>query len=188
MIPHFKPLDVSTKISQEQPCSSIRDNHTTFLVKNTLFKEEVAWQPLRKLQNCSPSILETNLATVETERAKKTNEANHVANYLLGHSNEVLFVFLSLLVFEKLRVMSESADFHYIKSILFDITLDFSTTYDGKKTNNTSFECPSQWFQNTKRTALQLFQGLSHNLSFKKCIFYWKGYVTAPEKAAKLFS
>ena len=42
MIPHFKPLDVGSKISQEQPCSFIRDNHATFLVKNTLFKEEVA--------------------------------------------------------------------------------------------------------------------------------------------------
>ena len=58
MIPHFKPLDVDFKLSQEQPCSSIRDDQTTFLVKNTLFKEEVAWQPLRKLQCCSPSLLE----------------------------------------------------------------------------------------------------------------------------------
>ena len=42
MIPHFEGLDVGSKISQEQPCSFIRDDHTTFLVKNTLFKEEVA--------------------------------------------------------------------------------------------------------------------------------------------------
>ena len=42
MIPHFKGLDVGFKISQEQPCSFIRDDHATFLVKNTLFKEEVA--------------------------------------------------------------------------------------------------------------------------------------------------
>ena len=42
MIPHFKGLDVGSKISQEQPCSSIRDNHATFLVKDTLSKEEVA--------------------------------------------------------------------------------------------------------------------------------------------------
>ena len=41
MIPHFKPLDVCFKISQEQLCSSIRDDHATFLVKNTLSKEEV---------------------------------------------------------------------------------------------------------------------------------------------------
>ena len=41
MIPHFKGLDVGSKISQELPCSSVRDNHATFLVKNTLFKEEV---------------------------------------------------------------------------------------------------------------------------------------------------
>ena len=42
MIPHFKGLDVGSKISQEQLCSFIRDDHATFLVKNTLFKEEVA--------------------------------------------------------------------------------------------------------------------------------------------------
>ena len=42
MIPHFKGLDVGSKISQEQPCSCIWDDHATFLVKNTLFKEEVA--------------------------------------------------------------------------------------------------------------------------------------------------
>ena len=49
MIPHFKPLDVGSKISQEQSCSSIRDAHATFLVKSTLFKGEVAWQPLIEL-------------------------------------------------------------------------------------------------------------------------------------------
>ena len=42
MIPHFNGLDVTSKISQKQPCSSIREDHATFLVKNTLFKEEVA--------------------------------------------------------------------------------------------------------------------------------------------------
>ena len=42
MIPHFLALDVGVKICQEQLCSSIRDDHATFLVKNTLFKEEVA--------------------------------------------------------------------------------------------------------------------------------------------------
>ena len=42
MIPHFKPLDVASKISQEHLCSSIREDHATFLVKITLFKEEVA--------------------------------------------------------------------------------------------------------------------------------------------------
>ena len=42
MIPHLKALDVSFKISQEQLCSSVRDDHATFLVKNTLFEEEVA--------------------------------------------------------------------------------------------------------------------------------------------------
>ena len=61
----------------------------------------------------------------------------------LKNSYVALLVFLPPLVFEKLRVMSESADFHYIKSTLFDITLNFSTTNDGRKTNNTSFECPS---------------------------------------------
>ena len=42
MMPHFKGLDVGFSISQEQPCSSIRDDHATFLVENTLFKEEIA--------------------------------------------------------------------------------------------------------------------------------------------------
>ena len=41
MIPHLNALDVGVKICQEQLCSSIRDNHATFLVKITLFKEEV---------------------------------------------------------------------------------------------------------------------------------------------------
>ena len=57
MIPHFLALDVGLTISQAQLCSSIRDDYTTFLVKNTLFKEEVAWQLLKKLESCSPSIL-----------------------------------------------------------------------------------------------------------------------------------
>ena len=42
MIPHLEALDFYAKICQEQLCSSIRDDHATFLVKNTLFKEEVA--------------------------------------------------------------------------------------------------------------------------------------------------
>ena len=41
MIPHLKGLDVGFKMFQEQSCSSIREDHATFLVKNTLFKEEV---------------------------------------------------------------------------------------------------------------------------------------------------
>ena len=50
--------DVGLKISQAQLCSSIRDCHATFLVKNTIFKGEVAWQPLKELQICSSSILD----------------------------------------------------------------------------------------------------------------------------------
>ena len=42
MIPHFLAHDVGLKISQAQLCSSIKDEHATFHVKNTLFKEEVA--------------------------------------------------------------------------------------------------------------------------------------------------
>ena len=41
-------------------------------------------------------------------------------------------------------------------------------------TNNISFECPSQWFQNARRTALQLFQGLSRNLFLKSVFFTGK--------------
>ena len=58
MIPHFVALDVGSKISQAQLCSSIRGCHATFLLKNTLFKEEVAWQPLIEQEGCSPSMLE----------------------------------------------------------------------------------------------------------------------------------
>ena len=58
LIPHFLALDVGLKISQAQLCSSIRDCHATLLVKNTLFKEEVAWQPLKELQICYSSILD----------------------------------------------------------------------------------------------------------------------------------
>ena len=42
MILQFKGLDVGLKMSQEEPCSFIKDDHATFLVKTTLFKEEVA--------------------------------------------------------------------------------------------------------------------------------------------------
>ena len=58
MIPHFIALDVGFKISQAQVCTSFRGCHATFLVKKTLFKGEVAWQPLKELQSCSSSILE----------------------------------------------------------------------------------------------------------------------------------
>ena len=56
MIPHLKGLDVGVKICQEQLCSSIREDHATFLVKNTLFKEEVACQPLKELESCPPIV------------------------------------------------------------------------------------------------------------------------------------
>ena len=42
MIPYLKALDVGVKMCQRQLCSFIRDDHATFLVKNTLSKEEVA--------------------------------------------------------------------------------------------------------------------------------------------------
>ena len=42
MIPHLNALDAGIKIYQEQLCSSIRDDQTTFVIKNTLSKEEVA--------------------------------------------------------------------------------------------------------------------------------------------------
>ena len=40
MIPHFRSLGVSSKISQEQLCSSIRVDHATFLVKKYTFQRE----------------------------------------------------------------------------------------------------------------------------------------------------
>ena len=61
MIPHFLALDVGVKISQAQLCTSIRDCHATFLVKNTLFKGEVVWQPLREQQSSSPSMFELRI-------------------------------------------------------------------------------------------------------------------------------
>ena len=132
MIPQYKAQAVASKISQVQLCSSIRDYHATFLVKNTLFKEEVAWQPLRKLQSCSPSIL------IPPSKA-----------FIWG------IVCLSTIIgCGEIRVMSKSVNFHYIKSTLFDITLDFSTMDDGRKTNSTSFKCPTRWLQNTRRTAM----------------------------------
>ena len=103
------------------------------------------------------------------------------------HSYEVLFVFLPSLVVEKYRVMSKNVNFHYIKSTFFDITLNFSTTNDGKKTNNTSFECLSKRVKKTRRTVLQLSQGLSCYLFFKKCSFYKKGCMIVPNKATWLF-
>ena len=42
MILYLKALDVGAKICQEELQSSIWDDHATFLVKNILFKEEVA--------------------------------------------------------------------------------------------------------------------------------------------------
>ena len=58
IIPHILALDGGLKISQAQLCTFIRGCHATFLVKNTLFKGEVAWQPLKELQICSSSILD----------------------------------------------------------------------------------------------------------------------------------
>ena len=58
MIPHLLALDVGIKICQAQLCSSIRGCHATFFLKNTLFKGEVVWQPLREQQSCSPSMLD----------------------------------------------------------------------------------------------------------------------------------
>ena len=61
MIPYFVALDVGSKICQVQQYSSIRGCHTTFLLKSTLFKGEVAWQPLTERQGCSLCILEPHI-------------------------------------------------------------------------------------------------------------------------------
>ena len=61
IIPHFVALDVGYKICQEQLPSFIRGCHATFLLKNTLFKGEVAWQPQKEQQSCSPSLLEAHI-------------------------------------------------------------------------------------------------------------------------------
>ena len=61
MIPHFVALDVGFKMCQVQQYSSIRGCHTTFLLKSTLFKGEVAWQPLTERQGYSLFILEQHI-------------------------------------------------------------------------------------------------------------------------------
>ena len=104
-------------------------------------------------------------------------------NHKVGHSYEVLFVFLQSLVVEKLRIMSKNIHFRYIRLTFLDIITYHFQSYDSTKTNNTSYECPSEWFQNSGRTAFQLFQGLSRNLFFRKCIFYKKGGMNVPDRA-----
>ena len=61
MISHFVALDVGFKICQVQECSSIRSCHKTFLLKSTLFKGEVVWQPLTERQGFSLCILEPHI-------------------------------------------------------------------------------------------------------------------------------
>ena len=61
MIPHFVALDVGSKICQVQQYSFIKGCHTTFLLKSTLCKGEVAWQPLTERQGCSLYILELHI-------------------------------------------------------------------------------------------------------------------------------
>ena len=46
MISHFVALDVGYIICQVQLCNCIRGCYAIFLLKNTLFKQEVVWQPL----------------------------------------------------------------------------------------------------------------------------------------------
>ena len=82
--------------------------------------------------------------------------------------------------------MSKNVDFIQQKWTFYDTTTYILRSYDSRKTNNTSFECSSRWVQNTRRTAFLLYQGLSRNLFFKKCIFQEKGCVTAPDRATQL--
>ena len=150
MIPHFLALDVGVKISQAQLCTSIRDCHATFLVKNTLFKGEVAWQPLKELQISSSSILEP------PTRAFKWD-----------------IVCLSpIITFKVISDVVKKCWFYIVKVDFLDIITYFFKSYNSRKTNNTSIECSSGWVQNTRRTDLQFFQGLSSNLFVKKCVFY----------------
>ena len=159
----LKPY-VGYKIPQAELCSSIKGCHTTFLL--ILFKEEVAWQPLIKQESCSSSILEP------LNRAFKWGIVWLSTNYQ---------------ILKKLVVISKNVHFYYIKSTFFDISTNISRSYDSRKTNNTSFKCPSWWLQNTNRTALQLSQGLSRNLFLKKYIFYKKVCMIIPNRATRLF-
>ena len=150
MIPHFLVLDVGVKICQAHLCSSIKGCHATFLVKNTLFKGEVAWQSLKKLDSFSSSILDPST------RAFKWG----------------IVCLSTIITLEKISNYVKKC-LLLIKSTFFDTMTYYFQCYHSRKTNNTSFECPSRWVQNTRRTDLQLFQGLSGNLSFKKCgVFY----------------
>ena len=98
-----------------------------------------------------------------------------------------MFVFVPSFLVQILVVISKNVHFYLIKSTFLDITTNIFTRIDGRKTNNTSFECPNVWPQHSRGTALPLFQGLPRNLLFKKCIFYEKGCVTAPDKATQLY-
>ena len=121
MIPHFLAFDVGVKICQAQLFSFIRSCHTTFLVKNTLFKGEVAWQPLKELQICPSSILDP------PARAFKWG----------------IVCLSSIITLEEIS--------NYVKKcllLLYEINIFWHNhlldqNYDSRKTNNTSFECPT---------------------------------------------
>ena len=73
-----------------------------------------------------------------------------------------------LKIFER---YTDTLDCYDTPKILILFLSILERTKNSRKTNNTSFECPNWLAQNTRRTDLQLFQGLSSNLFFKKCTF-----------------
>ena len=148
MIPQLKALDVNSKISEEQLCSSISDNYATFLVISTFFKEEVAWQPLIKLESCSLSILEP------LTRA-----------FIWG-----TVCFLPILVVEKLRVMSKNVKFHYIKLKFFDIILNFSTAQMVERQTVPHMNAPVGGSKILREQLSSLFMGCHTTSSLKNVL------------------
>jgi len=149
MISHYVALDVGSKICQVQLCSSIMSCHRTFVLKSTLFKGKVEWQLLVEQQDCSPSILESQI------RAFKWG---------IGCFSTIIHYEDYSGYIQKCTFLLNKINFLYITTYIFK-------RKDGRKTNSTSFECSNVLFQNTKRTALPLCQRLPRNLSFKKCTF-----------------
>ena len=70
-------------------------------------------------------------------------ERVHSFAIILSENDTVVGLSTNYQLLKKLVVMSKNVHFHYIKLAFFDITPNFSTTNDGRKTNNTSYECPT---------------------------------------------
>ena len=70
-------------------------------------------------------------------------------------------------------------DVPYIKSIFFDTITFYFKSYDSRKTNNTSFDYPIRWVQNTRRTIYSSFRGC-HATSPLKSVFFTRKVAWQP--------